>query len=134
MARGPQREGKAGKRRLEAVAAALGAALAVATLGVILWFGLSDEGRPPSISVSARDAEPVAHGFVLPIQAFNGGDAAAAGVTVSAALVQDGATVETSEATFDYLPSRSERRGGLFFEHDPRRYTLDLRAEGYVEP
>jgi uncharacterized protein (TIGR02588 family) len=42
--------------------------------------------------------------------------------------------VETSQATIDYLPQRSERRGGLFFTRNPEGLDLNLRAEGYSEP
>jgi uncharacterized protein (TIGR02588 family) len=42
--------------------------------------------------------------------------------------------VETSETTFDYVPSRSQREGGLVFTADPRGYALTLQAKGYIEP
>lgn len=46
----------------------------------------------------------------------------------------DDAPAETAEANFDFIPDHSARRGGLFFESDPRQRRLSLRAEGYVEP
>ncbi len=42
--------------------------------------------------------------------------------------------METSGATLDHLPARSNRAGGLFFDHDPRAFALRLRAKGYHEP
>src|SRR5829696_5551253 len=41
---------------------------------------------------------------------------------------------EASEVTMAYLPAHSERRGGLFFQADPRAGSLTLHAQGYEEP
>ena len=41
---------------------------------------------------------------------------------------------ETAEATFDFLPARSRREGGLYFTNDPRIGALTLRAKGYADP
>lgn len=45
-----------------------------------------------------------------------------------------GEVVEEGEATVDYVPSSSERRGGLVFTRDPRRHELTLRVKGWAEP
>lgn len=42
--------------------------------------------------------------------------------------------VESSRATFDYVPSGPAARGGLWFTRDPARYTLTVQAVGYSEP
>ncbi len=134
MATKAKQESEDTRRRLEAIAAAIGGIIAVATLGTILWFGLSGSDKPPSISVNEEKVRAVDNGYVVELSALNSGDQPAAQVLVTGRLVQEGATVETSQTTFDYLPSGSVRRGGLFFSHDPRTGEMLLRAEGYVNP
>jgi uncharacterized protein (TIGR02588 family) len=68
------------------------------------------------------------------IRARNRSGHTAAGVVVEGELKRDGQTVETSETTFDYIPGRSERRGGLYFENDPRQMELTVRPKGYANP
>jgi uncharacterized protein (TIGR02588 family) len=89
---------------------------------------------PPDIAVRAESVVAVEGGYLVPISAVNKGDIPAANVTVQGALKSESATVETSEMTFQYLPGRSERKGGLFFGQDPRRLKLVVRARGYEKP
>jgi uncharacterized protein (TIGR02588 family) len=122
------------KRRLEAIAAAIGAVLALTTLGIIVWDGMRDAGRPALITLSAGAVTEHEGGYVVEVVARNSGDATAAALLVEGSLRQGDRVVETSETTFDYVPSRSEREGGLAFAADPRAYALTLQAKGYIEP
>lgn len=122
------------KRRPEAIAASIGAALALATIGVIVWDGIADAGRPALITLNAGAVHEHAQGFVVEIVAKNSGDETAAELLVEGELRQGSETLETSEATFDYVPSRSSRRGALYFSADPREHELELRPKGYREP
>ncbi len=122
------------KRRLEFVAALIGAGLALTTLGIIVWDGIADAGRPAFVTLRAGDIHPYAGGAVVEIVAINSGDQTATELLVEGSLVQGDRVLETSEATFDYVPSRSERRGGLVFTLDPKGLELRLRAKGYIEP
>jgi uncharacterized protein (TIGR02588 family) len=129
-----RREETRAKRVLEALAALLGALLIAVTLGVILWDGLTSSNRPPFVAVEAGAVVTYPGGFVLAITARNEGDSTAADVLVEGELKRGQEVVESSEATFDYLPSRSSREGGLFFRQDPRHLELELSAKGYMEP
>ncbi len=129
----PQHESEA-KRRLEAIAAVFGAAVALGTLGLIVWDGWKASGAPPFIEVKALEVHEQAGGFVLEILASNRGGEAAAQVLVEGELHDAARVVETSEATFDYVPRQSERLGGLFFKADPRAHEVRLRALGYADP
>lgn len=122
------------KRRLEATAAAIGAVLAIGTLGVIVWDGVRDQDRPALVTLKAEATHAHEPGFVVEIVAFNSGDETAAALLVEGTLRQGDQVIETSQATFDYVPIRSERRGGLIFSQDPRRFELVLTAKGYIEP
>ena len=122
------------KRRLEAIAASIGAILAVVTLGIIVWDGIRDEGRPALVTLTAGPITQHEAGYVVEVIARNSGDATAAALLVEGSLRRGDQVIETSETTFDYVPSRSQREGGLTFAADPRGYTLTLQAKGYIEP
>ncbi len=132
--RGDQEPESPAKRRLEAIAAAIGAVLALATLGIIVWDGISDQGRPALVTLRAGAVTEHEAGYVVEVVAENSGDATAAALLVEGSLRQGDQVVETSETTFDYVPSRSQREGGLVFTADPRAYALTLQAKGYIEP
>lgn len=120
---------------LEWVSGALGLALALGLLGFIGWQAWSGpEGAPPAIEVRVERIAPAAGGHVVEFAARNLSPATAAGVQIEGELREGGRVAATSQATLDYVPGRSERRGGLFFEQDPRAHALRLRALGYARP
>ena len=134
MAKRTKSEDEGAKRILEAIAGGIGAFLALATIGIIVWDGMSGGDAPPIVIVEAGAVHEHENGFVLELSAFNSGDATAAEVAVEGTLSREGEIVETSETTFDYLPSGSRRRGGLFFQADPRTHDVAVKAKGYVDP
>ena len=127
-------EDERAKRRLEAISAVLGAALALGTIGIIVWDAVTGDGRPPIIRVEPLGVHEHEVGFLLEILVANEGDETAAQVTVEGTLSRNGEVVETSDTTFDYVAEDSRRRGGLFFSQDPRALDLAVRAKGYVKP
>jgi uncharacterized protein (TIGR02588 family) len=118
----------------EWVVAAIGAVLVAATIGYLVWLALSRDEAPPDVRVAAAGVVALQNGWLVKFRATNAGATAAAELLIEGELVGEGGPVETSEATIDYLPPRSEREGGLFFRRDPRRHELHLRAKGYVDP
>ncbi len=134
MAKRMKSEDEGAKRVLEAIGGGVGALIALATIGIIVWDGVSGGGTPPLVAVQPGAVHAHANGFVLELSASNSGDATAAQVTVEGTLSREGEIVETSETTFDYLPSGSRRHGGLFFHADPRAHDIAVRAKGYVDP
>lgn len=118
---------------LEWVVGGAGAVLFFAILAVLIVTGLQDASRPPSIHVDIARVSAIEGGYVLEFIARNESETTAADVAIVAEL-QAGADVQQGEARFDYLPPRSARRGGFFFESDPRQGALELRAEAYNEP
>lgn len=116
---------------------------AFATVGVIIVVGvlafnivqaLNDRETPPDIQVNAAEAIRTTRGYVLPIEAVNVGGESAAALMIAGQLRTPEGDVETSEVTFDYVAPHSSKKGGLFFEHDPKAYELKLRVLGYQEP
>jgi uncharacterized protein (TIGR02588 family) len=134
VSRKPEQQEEPGKRLLEGIAGIVGAVIALATLSVIVWDGLRGGAAPPLVEIEALGIVEQQNGYLLEIIAHNAGDRTAAGLGVEGTLSRDGEIVETATTTFDYVPSRSQRRGGLFFSIDPREYQAELRATGYIEP
>lgn len=117
----------------EWLVAGLGLVLVLGTIGVLLADARADGPRAPAIAVRADSVTVAGDRFLVHFTARNDGRETAADVGIAGALIA-GDSTETSRATLDYLPGRSERRGGLTFAADPRRGTLRLWAEGYQEP
>lgn len=117
---------------LEWVASAIGLLITLGVLGVIGWEAASGDGEaPPAIALSVERVTETDAGYVVEVMAANRSDTTAAGVEIQGKLARGG---ETSGATIDYVPGRSERGAGLFFTQDPRAGGLELRALGYEEP
>ena len=141
-ATGPDRKGKAadgvgpdraGTPAGEWAVAAVGAAVLLAMVGYLAWMGLVGEEGPPALSVRVERVQPAGEGWLVLFVAANDGPSAAATVRVRGRLGEDSA-VEESVAVLDYVPQRSERRGGLMFSRDPGAEPLELRVEGYERP
>ena len=119
---------------LEWAVGALGALIVAAVVGFLLHQGLAGDSSPPEIHVEITRIAPVRDGFRVQFEAFNAGSEAAAQVTIEGVLSRPGVEPERSEVTLAYLPGKSERGGGLFFDADPRSGDLRVRARSYEDP
>lgn len=118
----------------EAVFAALGLILVLGTIGFLVYRGATSGTHPPEIRIVQRAVTPQQGGYVLEVDVRNTGDRTAAALTLEGELELPGGKKETSDVSLDYVPSNSHRRAGFFFEHDPQKYAVKLRAKGYQEP
>jgi uncharacterized protein (TIGR02588 family) len=118
---------------LEWAIGGLGAIIFFVMLTLLIASSVTSRDLPPSINVEVERVTAVEGGYVLEFTARNDSDVTAAEIAVVADL-RAGEETQHREARFDYLPPRSERQGGFFFEGDPRAGALELRAEGYSEP
>ena len=115
---------------LEWISAAAGLVLTCAMLGVIGWQAFTGtDARPPAVEVRAERVVPAAGGWVV-VTAENLSPATAAGVEIEGALMRGREPLARNRATLDDVAGHSERRGGLFFEENPRTHDLELRALG----
>lgn len=120
---------------LEWVASGIGLLLLLGLLAVIGREALSREAEQlPAIDVAIRRILPAGSGFVVEIEAVNRSGGTAAAVEIEGVLKSGGTSLETSNATLDYVPGHSRRRGGLFFREDPRRHEIEVRALGFQIP
>ena len=114
--------------------ALLGLALVLGSIVFMLYEAAAGDSSPPDVTVQLDSIRPTQNGFLIEFRAINQGGTTAAGLTVEGELRKGTESVETSNTTIEYVPSHSERRGGLFFKSDPRQYELQLRAKGYEKP
>ena len=131
-----ERDGPAPLPWPERVVGALGLLMLLAVLGLLLHQGLVQQDMPPDIAVEAEAVTPLpsGNGFLVAVAARNTGGHTATAVQILGELREGDRVVESSLFQLDYVPDHSERRGGLFFRHDPRALRLELRATGYAEP
>ena len=114
--------------------ALFGLVLVLGSIMFMLYEAVTGDTSPPAVAVRVESIEPAGSGFLVTFRAMNEGGSTAAGLTIEGTLRNGTESIETSDTTIEYLPSHSERRGGLFFTLDPRQYELKLRATGYEEP
>ncbi|MBM0169392.1 hypothetical protein [Altererythrobacter sp. C41] len=130
-----RRRARTGQPLLEWIAAAIGLLLTLAVLGALGWESVKGSGaRPPAIEASIGAITPTPAGYVVEVELRNRSSATAAAVEVEGELTKADGTVATSTTTVDYVPGDSTRKAGLFFQDDPRRHRVDVRALGFAEP
>jgi uncharacterized protein (TIGR02588 family) len=114
--------------------ALLGLALVLGSIGFMLYEAAAGDSSPPDVTLRVDSILPTRNGFLVEFRAINEGGSTAEGLTVEGELGNGTEVMETSNTTIEYVPSHSERKGGLFFTSDPRQYKLQLRAKGYEKP
>jgi uncharacterized protein (TIGR02588 family) len=119
---------------LEWVVAIMGLILVSGSIGFLVYQAMIRDSSPPDIMLKVNSVTPISNGYLVKFKAMNQGDSTAKGLIVEGQLKDGNEDIETSETTLDYLPSHSEREGGLFFTKDPRQFELQLRAVGYEQP
>lgn len=119
---------------LEWIVGLIGLVLVAGAIGYMLYQAVTAEDSPPNITVVVDSIVPTSDGYLVTFHVFNSGEATAAELIVEGELQLNGERVESSTATIDYVPSLSERRGGLYFTRDPQQLELHLRAKGYEQP
>jgi uncharacterized protein (TIGR02588 family) len=129
-----QDQPREGTSRAEWVAAAISAVLFLAMIGYMAAYAVRSPDQPPVVTVSPLGVVDTPAGHLVRFRVHNGGSQTAASVLVSGRLSRNGQEIEVSRTTLQYVPQGSDQGGGLFFSHDPAKFQLQLRAEGYVQP
>jgi uncharacterized protein (TIGR02588 family) len=114
--------------------ALVGLVMVVGSIGFMLYEAMAGDLSPPDVTVHVDLILPTRNGYLVKFRAVNEGGSTAEGVTVEGELRNGTESVETSNTTIEYVPSHSERAGGLYFTLDPKQYELRLRAKGYEKP
>ncbi len=120
------------RNRLEWIVLAASLVAIAAVLGVLVWEGFGDHGRPPlpSVALHRARAYATAAGWVLPATATNEGDRSAQAVTFSATARVHGRE-EEAEVTVDYLPAGSDVEIAFGFSAEPEG-EVRVRISGFI--
>lgn len=119
---------------LEWIIGGVSAVFILAVVGFVLFSGLTSTSSGAVLQVVPAEIEATGGSFRVTFRVVNSGDETAAAVEVEGVMEQEGARIETSRATIDYVPAHSRREGALLFDRDPREHRLELRAKGYADP
>lgn len=119
---------------LEWITAIIGLILVIGAIGFVLYNAFNTKNLPPDLIVVKENIKQVKTGYLVEFKVKNAGNQTASSVVIEGSLVQNGKPIETDEITLDYVPSDSERKGGLYFSKNPDAFELELRAKGYEEP
>lgn len=120
---------------LESLAAGIGLALLVAMFAFLVYEAVkTDDGAPAVMVVEPTGVTSAAGQHVVEIKVTNRSRKTAAAVQVEGVLSEGGSDVETSNASLDYVPGKSQRQGAVVFSKDPRSHKLQLRITGYESP
>ena len=114
--------------------AVLGLVLVLGSIVFMLYEAVAGDTSPPDVTVHVDSIVPTRNGFLVKFRVVNDGGSTAEGLTVEGELRKGAEPLETSDTTIEYVPSHSEREGGLFFTFDPRQHEVRLRAKGYEKP
>jgi uncharacterized protein (TIGR02588 family) len=119
---------------LERVATTVGVVVTLGMLGAIAWQAFDGADAPPAVVVAVERIARVEGGYRVEFRARNMSGGTAAQVEIVGALKGSGGEAEEGRAVIDYIPGRSSRHGGLFFQQDPGAASLSVRASGYAAP
>jgi uncharacterized protein (TIGR02588 family) len=120
--------------RLEWLLGMLGLALLVAAVCYLTYQGLTHPSKPGAVVVTVLDIHPVGDAHVVKFSVRNEGSENLSQLHLTARLSDGDKEIESAQAFIDYLPARSEQRGGVYLRHDPRRFALRIDPAGYMEP
>ncbi|MEN3950933.1 TIGR02588 family protein [Iodidimonas sp. SYSU 1G8] len=120
--------------RSEWAVALLGLTMVIGVIAYLVTIALTDKDTPPDITLKAVDIRPTSGGYLVRVEALNHGGQAAADVKIDATLKRGEDVIERREISFDFLPTRSKRVGGVIFSQDPATHGLELQVLSHREP
>jgi uncharacterized protein (TIGR02588 family) len=120
--------------RLEWLLGMVGLALLVAAVCYLTYQGLTHPSKPGALMVTVLDIHPVGDAHVVKFSVRNEGSENLSQLHLTARLSDGDKEIESAQAFIDYLPARSEQRGGVYLRNDPRRFTVRIDPAGYMEP
>lgn len=130
----PSPEGRRAVPTLEWIVGGIGALLVALIVGYLVYAALGRDETPPDVRLRVLEIRPFAESYVVRFEAENEGSLAAAQLVIEGELELPGGSLETGQATIDYLPPRSTREAALVFREDPSAGTLTLRPIGFARP
>ena len=112
----------------------LGLVLVLGSIAFMLYEAAAGDSSPPDVTVKVESIAASRNGFLVRFSVINEGGSTAEGLTVEGELRKGTQSIEISNTTIEYVPSHSQREGGLYFTSDPNQHELRVRAKGYEKP
>jgi len=119
---------------LEWLLGGIGASLLLACIAFLVHDGLSNDEDPGEITTSVLEVTAAGDAHIVTFSVHNAGSQTLSNLHVSARLLEGEREIERATTLIDYLPGHSAQEVGFYFLHDPKRYRLELRPEGYLKP
>lgn len=120
---------------LEWVSAGIGVAITLAMFGLLTLEGIRERADiPPLMEAKATGVYASGGAYIVEVLVRNSARKTGAGVQLEGTLKDGEKEVETSSATLSYVPGESQRRAGIVFRRDPRKYGLEVNVKGYERP
>ena len=113
--------------------AAVGAVLACAVIGLLLFQALTGSDRPPLLSTRVTQIRSAPGGHMVGVEIRNAGSNAASNVQVDGRLLINGELVEEAGAQVDYVPADATRTFTLVFSRNPAEGRLEISPTGFAE-
>lgn len=119
---------------LEWLLGSIGVVLFIGAIVFLLYEGTRGHDQPAAVEIRVDDIIQVGDSYLVRYRARNRGTLTLVDLHVSARVFDGSTERERAEATIDFLPGESSRKGGFYLREDPRKYRLDIRVNGYQEP
>lgn len=118
----------------EWVVAVIGLVLVLFSISFIAYEGITSKDAPPDLLVKVTSVKSLSSGYLVEFLVKNEGERTAATVVIEGKLSDGDKEIETKTTTIDYIASKSEHTGGLFFTENPEQSNLEIKAVGYENP
>lgn len=125
---------KVEKNWLEWLVFAASLLILVGFVGLLAYQIVVSGDQSADVTVELGAARQAGSGFLVPVLVHNRGDRTAEEVTVVVTLESEDRPPDERELTFAFLPRRSERKGVVVFDRDPRCCRLSGSASSYERP
>jgi uncharacterized protein (TIGR02588 family) len=119
---------------LEWVLGALGATLLAMCIGFLIRNGAQGADVPGTVTIEATHTSALHDQYLVEFEVRNAGTQTLNALNVTARLLDGEKEIETAQAVIDYVPGRSTRKGGFYFQVDPNQHQLELDVGGYQTP
>lgn len=129
-----KRKSRQQRPALEWVLGGLGGALLLTCIGFLIWHGVQGAYVPGEITIKVARTSSLGNQYLVEFEIHNAGTQTLAALNVTARVLDGEKELETAQTVIDYLPGRTNRKGGFYFRTDPRQHHLEIDPGGYQTP
>ena len=119
---------------MEWLTAILGFVIVATVISFLIYEAIILDEVPPLLEVTVTEIRELDDTYLVLYEVYNRGTMTAASVNIEGLLLEGEQSIETSNSTLSYVPSKSVRSGGLYFSENPADFSLEVQATGYEQP